>query len=97
MAKPPCGPCKAIWHRRGGEPPCYECIPALYPENIEAVNVYLLVSDQVTWAGALDVLAVIEVIRLYKIADDRRVFEKVMFLGRHFAKKREGERALKGK
>ena len=40
---------------KGAEPSCTECVPELFPENIDAMKIWELVSDQRIWvSGGLD-------------------------------------------
>lgn len=74
---------------------CHECIPPLLEENEDAIKIYFIVQSQVIVGGmggtVIDInqLAIHEAMRLYKVENKVKCFEKVRTLNRHFQQERE--------
>lgn len=79
-----CETCQATWADFDGVPPCKTCRPELEPDNAEAVKIYQQCSGQwiVSVNGIVDIniLAVIEVMKLKKIEDMDECLEKVQLI-----------------
>lgn len=79
-----CKTCQATWADFDGVPPCKTCRPKLEPDNAEAVKIYQQCSGQwiVSVNGIIDIniLAVIEVIKLKKVKDMDECLEKVQLI-----------------
>ena len=87
--KPSCVSCRAIYAKKGEEPPCDECIPKLDPANGDALTVWAYVQDQwiMSFGGvvAINLQAVIEVMEILQIANKADCLERVTQLGRAIA------------
>ncbi len=75
------------------EPPCETCRVDLMEENREAVEMYMLVKRQVITAGEtnevidLNYQTVKTMMDLYRVKDQRAVFQKVCAAFHHFLNK----------
>ena len=81
----PCKACKATHARRGEPPPCDSCIPPLMPENVDAINVYLLVRNQVITVGMGEVVdlhfpSVKIMMDMLEVKNQRQCFDKVLYI-----------------
>ena len=79
--KPPCGLCRKLRALYGKEPNCQECLPDVWPENQNAMQVFGLVKDQhiMGFKGPieLNLCPVFDVMRMLKIKDKMDCLEKV--------------------
>ena len=101
--QPDCKQCRKTWAVYNKEPDCDNCSLTirLTPRCRAAVNIYMLVQDQVIIAGmdgkviGLNQIAVWEAIDRYKgryeIEDQTWVFEKVIGLHRHINSNQQQE------
>lgn len=79
-----CETCQATWADFDGTPPCKTCRPELEQGNAEAVKIYQQCSGQwiVSVNGIVDIniLAVIEVMKLKKVENMDECLEKVQLI-----------------
>ena len=72
------------------KPPCKTCRPELFEENIEAVEIYSQCSGQwiTSTAGLVDIniLAVIEVMKIQEVKNQKECLEKVQIIARQIKK-----------
>ena len=74
--------CRRIYERRGEDPPCGTCLPRLKAENQEALEVYLMVGDQVRVSAmgkviGLDLGAVCRVMDALGVKKKKECLKKV--------------------
>ncbi len=85
-----CETCRATWADFGGDPPCKTCKPELMINNTEAINIYQQCSGQwiVGMSGIIDIniLAVIEVMKLKKIKNMDECLGKVQLISAEIRK-----------
>jgi|WetSurMetagenome_2_1015567.scaffolds.fasta_scaffold106009_2 hypothetical protein len=79
----PCDRCKFFHAKRGESTPCDTCIPIPIQENADAVNVYMMVRNQVVTAGMgrvvdLNIPAVKYVMELYGVKDQKDCLSRIM-------------------
>jgi len=89
--KPDCDVCRQIYDKKNEDPPCEKCIPEILPENRDALQVYLLVQNQLVIGGMGEVIdinfeSIKFIMELYDIPNKRGVFEKVINVSRFFIK-----------
>lgn len=88
-----CETCQATWADFDGVPPCKTCRPELEPDNAEAVGIYQQCSGQwiVSVNGIVDIniLAIIEVMKLKKIENQDECLEKVQLIAFEVLKARK--------
>lgn len=87
LIKPDCDGCRAIRRKNGEEPDCGVCLPELWPENKEIVEIYLLslpyiVRDKDGEFVRMETLSVMKIIDFKKIKNSNEVFDDVLALGR---------------
>lgn len=79
-----CKTCKGTWADFDRLPPCENCRPEIETANIEAVNIFQQCSGQwiVGTTGIVDIniLAVIELMKLKKVKDMNECLEKVQLI-----------------
>lgn len=94
FSKPDCQDCKNLHELKGTEPRCSECLPEIYPENIEAIKIWGLVSDQRIWVGGgmsapvsvgLQHLPIWRLIDEFQIEDRLTTFIKVLNIYEHIS------------
>lgn len=80
---------------KGEAPPCTSCLPELYQENIEAVKIWGLVSDQRIWVGggmsapvsvALRHEPIWKLINEFHVEDRLTTFIKVLNIYEHISR-----------
>lgn len=88
IEKPDCEECRLAKSVLGKEPNCSECLPVLYDENADAINVWLITKGQIISVGMGEVvdinhLAVWKVIEKLGIANEWDCFNKVVRVFHH--------------
>jgi len=84
--KPDCVVCKDIYKDKRSDPPCKDCIVEVKTNNEDAVKVFLTCRSQVIRAGmdgqpvAPDIKVVLEIMKLYEVANPKDCFWRVMHL-----------------
>jgi len=71
-----------FWETRDKQPPCDTCRPVIHPDNVEAIEIYGVVRNQLRVSGMgtpidLDFAAVEFIMDLYEVEDKKECFEKV--------------------
>ena len=84
----PCDKCEKLHEGWGKEPNCKNCIPTLFPENREAVRVYIICQDQMIMSMSgpvsLDISAIEIAMERCRVRDKNKTFHQVIKLGQHF-------------
>jgi hypothetical protein len=97
FVKTKCDQCREMWAERNergisGEPPCDQCRVECLPANVDAQNIFRIVRGQLIMGGmggVVDInhIAIHEAMRLYRVKDRKKCFEKVLILAGWWIKK----------